>query len=135
MQFFYCLNSSEIEQENEIKYVTTTTRDSNLNLRYVEYKSCEIDCEGWFAFSRCQFVRVIQSSGKPAKIEIPEIEDDFSSREIVDWKEIDDYPDWYEAELNGVNLTDDEFKIILQAAKIDESETENKCVIADFVQI
>jgi uncharacterized protein YjbI with pentapeptide repeats len=96
LQFFYCANDSDTCCEEHVP-------------------------ERGAAFASHQFIRIVQSDENPIAIDTPEIQSDSSSKIedeqflpklIVDWQQIDDYPNWADAELQGVSITDEELERI-----------------------
>ncbi|MGV2828895.1 hypothetical protein ACLFKQ_13485 [Myxosarcina sp. GI1(2024)] len=92
----------------------------------------QIKRQEWSKFLPFNLVRIIHPTDKPEQYETPEIQDDdcgdklasgdFPVKTIIGWQEIEDYPDWQEAELAGITLDESELKVILQATDIDKSE-------------
>jgi len=125
LQLFYCLSETETVYDFPVESAIATT-DSNGTTTWSQYQSCESDCMGWAAFSDCHLVRIIQPTELPATYELPDqtvnslsaisyrlSNGKFPTRLIVDWQEMDDYPDWEEAESFGINLEDDEVTALL----------------------
>jgi uncharacterized protein YwqG len=51
------------------------------------------------------------------------MEGEFPPRQIVGWQEMNDYPEWSEAELlQGIQCSEHEFKVISNCAGVDENE-------------
>lgn len=96
-------------------------------------------------FSTCKLIRIVQPTGTPASVETPNIqwrsnaalvEGEFPPRQIVGWQEMGDYPDWGEAVLlQGIQFSDDEFKIILNSANINEDEIEDLSYVSTLADI
>lgn len=96
-----------------------------------EDRMCESNY-GWEPFSDCKLVRIIQPTETTADVEVPKqttessaaiVKGEFLPQLIVDWKELDAYPDWADveefqqvqlsqAELNGV-FESEEFAAVL----------------------
>ena len=114
MQFFLQLNLQQLPEE-----LTNRFGSGLLQLFYCTSSAeCDaMDTEGWAAFSSCQFLRIVQPDGNPAAIDIPDIQSDsgaklrkgqFLPKLIVGWQQIDDYPSWADAELQGASITGEE---------------------------
>ncbi len=78
---------------------------------------CEGSLEGWAAFSKCHFLRIVQPGNMTAALEIPPIQSEslskrieghFQPKLIVGWQQMDDYPSWADAEFQGVSITREE---------------------------
>jgi uncharacterized protein YwqG len=72
--------------------------------------ACEVDCEAFFPFAKSELLRVIQPKGEPQEIDEALPVDSFPARTITGWKELNDYPNWEEAEQLGLELSDDEIE-------------------------
>ena len=107
LQLFYCTNQVVIEHNRPTD--STFIRFENPlegTVRYFEYTGCENEC----------FVRIVQSDGVPAEFEIPQTgesmsklrEGEFPPRLIVDWQEVDDYPNGEEIEIQGISISGDD---------------------------
>jgi uncharacterized protein YjbI with pentapeptide repeats/uncharacterized protein YwqG len=113
MQFFLQLNLEQLPQALERKF-----GNGLLQMFYCTSDAeCDIDNEGWSAFSSCQFLRIVQADEKRESVVIPEIQSESSSKLrkgqfppklIVEWQKVNDYPDWLEAELHGGSITYEE---------------------------
>jgi uncharacterized protein YwqG len=53
---------------------------------------CEWECQAELPFAKSELVRLIQPTIPRAGIEVPDIEDYFPPKQIVDWIEFEDYP-------------------------------------------
>ena len=135
LQFFYCTNVSEIEQETglygrTVEECETIIKNLPENIlqqwwKFVDWEgdigkirlkritSCETECNGWDAFSRYQFIRIVQPTNVSATFEIPKIEGLFEPQLIVGWSEVDDYPSLDELYTLGVMLDKDEEDILI----------------------
>ncbi|MCU0540993.1 MAG: pentapeptide repeat-containing protein [Oscillatoriaceae cyanobacterium Prado104] len=109
LQLFYCTNHVYIERDRPTD--STFIRFDNFlegTVRYIEYIGCG---------NECFLVRIVQSHGRPAEFEIPQTgestsklcEGEFPPRLIVGWQEVDDYPDSYEIEIQGISISWDDF--------------------------
>ncbi|MGD1713874.1 DUF1963 domain-containing protein [Dapis sp. BLCC M172] len=68
---------------------------------------CDVDYEGWEAFSDVHFLRIIQPEGEAQDVEIPKTQDFFPPKLIVDWQQLEDYPNSEEASEFGIELNDE----------------------------
>ncbi|MGB3512257.1 MAG: DUF1963 domain-containing protein [Microcoleaceae cyanobacterium] len=65
---------------------------------------CELDYEGWEAFSDIHFLVIIQPEAEAQDVENPEIEYISPPKLIVDWQQSDNYPNYNEAANLDVKL-------------------------------
>lgn len=120
LQLFYCTN--EVTIDHDSCSTPSVIKIGNVlegTVRYVEDRTCDIECFGWQPFSSCQLVRIVQADGLPAEFEIPRAgesmsklhEGEFPPKSIVDWQEVDDYPVWEDIEIRGISIesNDSEF--------------------------
>lgn len=113
MQFFLQLNLEKLPEELANAFGTGL-----LQLFYCTSNAeCDVDLEGSSAFSSCHFLRIIQPNNAAAALEIPtiqseslskRIEGQFQPKLIVGWQQMDDYPSWADAELQGASITHEE---------------------------
>lgn len=136
LQFFYCTNSGVLKLDTGLSGRTNEeceTLIKNLpenmvqgtwggsvdwegnigKIKILKPHDCVEECDGWDAFSRCQFIRIVQPTDVSATFEIPEIEGLFEPKLIVDWLEVDNYPDLDELDTLGVVLEQDEEDILI----------------------
>lgn len=135
LQFFYCTNVSEVEQETGLYGKTAEECETIINnlpeniqqrwWRFVDWEGeigkirlkritdCGSECEGWDAFSRCQFIRIVQPTDVSATFDLPDIEGLFDAKLIVGWLEVDNYPTLDELDTLGVILEQDEVDILI----------------------
>ncbi|MDY7007605.1 MAG: DUF1963 domain-containing protein [Cyanobacteriota bacterium] len=71
---------------------------------------CDCDYEGWEPFSDIHLIRIIQPEVEVQDVEIPEIDNIFPPKLIVDWQQLEDYPLSEEAAEFGVELNDKLFE-------------------------
>ncbi|RUR87009.1 DUF1963 domain-containing protein [Chlorogloeopsis fritschii PCC 9212] len=147
LQLFYCTNVVEIKHDTGLfgktieeceKLKEYATKNLPLpqgiagtvvdwegdigKIKFVVYKDCVSDYDGWSPFSPCQLVRIVQPNHQPTEYEIPEMEGLFPAKLIVGWKEVSDYPNWLEI---------DEFKIPLEK---DEEDILDDILMEEFHQ-
>lgn len=137
LQFFFCTNVSEIEQETglygrTVEECETIIKNLPENIvqgwwKFVDWEgdvgkirlkritSCETECNGWDAFSQCQFIRIVQPTNVSATFEISKIEGLFEPKLIIGWSEVDDYPSLDELDTLEVILDKDEEDILIDA--------------------
>lgn len=136
LQFFYCTNSGVLKLDTGLSGRTVEeceTLIKNLpenmvlgtwggsvdwegnigKIKILKPHHCEEECDGWDAFSRCQFIRIVQPINVSATFEIPEIEGLFEPTLIVGWLEVDNYPSLDELDTLGVMLEQDEEDILI----------------------
>ncbi|NER02330.1 MAG: DUF1963 domain-containing protein [Okeania sp. SIO3C4] len=65
---------------------------------------CDCDYEGWEPFSDIHLIRIIQPEGKAQDVKIPENQEFFPPKLILDWQYLEDYPNYEEAAELGVEL-------------------------------
>jgi hypothetical protein len=73
---------------------------------------CEVECEAFFPFSRSTLLRMLPADQQPPST-MPQsngLENPFPPRLIIDWKAIDDYPNWEEGSDLGITLEDSEWE-------------------------
>jgi uncharacterized protein YwqG len=73
---------------------------------------CKDECEAFFPFSRSVVVRLVTPGGDTNAAPAPEIGDALPPRLIVGWREADDYPNWDEGSLSGVELEEAEWEAL-----------------------
>ncbi len=83
LQLFYCINSEPL---------------------------CEAECEAFFPFSKSQLVRIVQPDDEGREIEHPLFDRPFPPKQIVGWKEAEDYPNWEEGREHEIELSDEEWE-------------------------
>lgn len=108
MQLFLQLNSKDVPAD--AKHLL---RKGILQLFYctsVE-PACDVDCEGFFPWSKAHVARVIDDGTFESFAESP-VADAFPARTIVGWHETVDVPNWEETEHLGLNLANDEADIL-----------------------
>lgn len=67
--------------------------------------SCDELCKGWEPFvETCKLIRIVQLDNTQVKVELPDLKDLFPAKLIVDWQEVDDYPNEEELEIHEVIL-------------------------------
>jgi hypothetical protein len=67
---------------------------------------CEVEREGWDAFSPGSLVRIVQPVGQSGAVQIPRFDPPFPPRRITGWTALDDYPNWEEGEFDlGIVLS------------------------------
>lgn len=71
--------------------------------------ACEIDCEAYCAFAKSVLLRVVKTTGQSHEAEIPSLEYHFPAKTIVGWQAMEDYPNYEEGQMLGVQLTDEEW--------------------------
>jgi uncharacterized protein YjbI with pentapeptide repeats/uncharacterized protein YwqG len=129
LQFFLQLNLNELPEgvggefgNGILQFFYCTNNEDNID-----------ECDNYEPFTGNKLVRIIQPLGNSSDRELPInnrwksnirlFKGAFSPRQIIDWKEMDDYPNWYEAEsLRGISCDRDETEIILDCAGVDEEE-------------
>ncbi|NEO53021.1 MAG: DUF1963 domain-containing protein [Okeania sp. SIO3B5] len=110
LEFFFQLNLNQLPESLQNKFGSGI-----LQMFYCTYTNvygdevCEIDYEGCEAFSDIHFLRIIQPETEAQDVEIPEIEDISPPKLIVDWEQLEDYPDFEEAKKIGIKLAFDEY--------------------------
>ncbi len=117
MEFILQLNLEELPEA-----VNQRFGKGLFQLFYCFQDDCDVDYEGWAAFSPVQIARVIQPEGEPAEFEVPIIEGECLSKQvegplpaklIVGWQQIEDYPNWEDVESYGVTLTEGEHQQLI----------------------
>ncbi|MGD1942918.1 MAG: pentapeptide repeat-containing protein, partial [Leptolyngbyaceae cyanobacterium] len=113
MQAFLQLNLGQLPQELEGCF-----GNGLLQLFYcISEAECEQYLWGWEAFSKCQLLRVIQPNGIVATENILEIQGNssigmlervFQPQTIVSWQQMEDYPNWIDAESQGASIAREE---------------------------
>ncbi len=93
LQFIAQINLCAVPEE-----VRDTFGDGLLQLFYCTNSDplCEVEREGWEPFSEGALVRVVDPVGPSAAVVMPEFEESFPSRLVVDWIRSADYPAWCE---------------------------------------
>ncbi len=72
---------------------------------------CDVDCEGYFPYSKAHLARVI-SDGEHTHFDATPVADAFPPRAIVGWQEIVDVPNWEETERLGYGLANNEIDML-----------------------
>jgi uncharacterized protein YwqG len=130
LQLFYCTNEAQIEHDFEHPETTWSERSPDGNIKYIQHKSCEIECFSSQPFSLGQLVRIVQIEGIPAEFDIPPTgectsmirEGEFPPKLIVNWREIDNYPDGAEIEIHKVNLSPNDLDFFYDIDKFQEAD-------------
>ncbi|WP_205127372.1 MULTISPECIES: DUF1963 domain-containing protein [Okeania] len=58
---------------------------------------CDCDNEGWEPFSDIHLIRIFQPETEAQDVKIPENQKVFPPKLIVDWQQLEDYPNYAEA--------------------------------------
>ncbi|WP_444915317.1 DUF1963 domain-containing protein [Microbulbifer sp. TRSA007] len=105
MQLFVQLNSKDLPEASN-----TPFGDGILQVFYCvnENSSCEADCDTWAANSKATLLRILPLN-IPAQTEVTLTpSSDYPELKITGWEELEDYPDTFELEELGVELSEDE---------------------------
>lgn len=107
LQLFLQLNLDELPQP-----LIGEFGDGLIQLFYCtnEDPLCEVECEAFFPFATSVMVRLIQKKGSPAVVAVPAIKNFFPPKVITGWNEDEDYPNWEEGELLGLQLEQNEWE-------------------------
>lgn len=110
MQLFAQINSEDVP-----KAATPAFSSGILQIFYCtnEEPHCEVDCESWAPNSKATLVRILPLNIE-TKREIMQspVEEAFPEMSISGWRELEDYPDTFELEELGLDLTDDEAEFL-----------------------
>jgi uncharacterized protein YwqG len=73
---------------------------------------CDVELESWEPFSEVSLLRVLPFDGEYQELEASPVADAFPSKVIVGWEDTDDYPNWEESEMLGVQLSDEQWEVV-----------------------
>lgn len=75
---------------------------------------CEITCEAWNTYAKSVVCRLIQPEGTSATI-VPNLPDVLEEKQIISWKEITEYPNFYELEDHQMEIHYDDYAVLQEA--------------------
>ncbi len=115
-----CLKNMQLFLQLNLNDLPENKKNGMIQLFYCtsENPNCEIDLEAYYPFSEATVCRKIESNGESSKI-TPNIDVVFDEKLIVDWTEVDDYPDTIEYSENGIDLDiDDDILELMEIREI-----------------